>query len=66
MARVEDAAGDGVGTGFAIPDSSLKPAWADELVFVTNEHVVSPNNGTTTSAAGQPRPEEATRARGRV
>ena len=41
VGRVEEMTGDGFGTGFAIPGSELADRWPDNLVFVTNNHVVS-------------------------
>jgi V8-like Glu-specific endopeptidase/pimeloyl-ACP methyl ester carboxylesterase len=41
VGRVEETTGDGVGTGFAIPGSALCDRWSGNLLFVTNNHVVS-------------------------
>jgi hypothetical protein len=41
VVRIERATGEGHGTGFAVPGSSLKPAWGDAWVLVTNAHVIA-------------------------
>ncbi len=41
VGRVEELTGDGVGTGFAIPGNELSDSWPSNLLFVTNNHVVS-------------------------
>ncbi len=41
IGRVETAANDGFGTGFAIPGGSLSPKLNGAFVFVTNAHVIS-------------------------
>jgi hypothetical protein len=42
VARVRNrVTGEPFGTGFIIKGSDLKPEWGDELLFVTNSHVVS-------------------------
>ena len=44
VARVIDTAtGEPSGTGFLIQGSVLRKEWGDELVFVTNSHVISDN-----------------------
>ncbi len=41
VARIENKTGRGMGTAFLVRGGDLNPAWGDELVAVTNAHVVS-------------------------
>jgi hypothetical protein len=41
VARIETKAGDGFGSGFLVRGGDLRAAWGDELVVMTNAHVVS-------------------------
>ena len=41
VARVETGTGQGFGSGFLVRGGDLRAAWGDELVLMTNAHVVS-------------------------
>jgi len=41
VARIEDKTGTGIGTAFLVKGSDLNPDWGDELIAITNAHVVS-------------------------
>lgn len=41
VARIETATGDGFGSAFLVRGGDLRAAWGDELVLMTNAHVVS-------------------------
>jgi hypothetical protein len=40
VGRVHDLSGTPVGSGFLVVGKDLAPRWGDELVFVTNRHVI--------------------------
>lgn len=40
VCRIVDAYDEALGTGFVLPGSSLCSAWSDDLVLVTNAHVI--------------------------
>jgi Tetratricopeptide Repeats-Sensor len=41
VARIETRTGDGIGSGFLVRAGDLRSSWGDELVVMTNAHVVS-------------------------
>jgi tetratricopeptide (TPR) repeat protein len=55
VARIEDATGQGMGTGFALRGGDLHPALGDEFLLVTNAHVVSADSAVRDAL----RPDEA-------
>lgn len=58
VAQVRTATGEGFGTGFLIRGSDLLPALGDELLLLTNSHVVS-DDPAVQAAEGSLPPEDA-------
>lgn len=55
VVRIENKFGDPVGTGFVVRGGDLKPELGDELLILTNAHVISADPGISISI----RPEQA-------
>jgi V8-like Glu-specific endopeptidase len=58
VAQVRTSMGEGFGTGFLIRGGDLVPAFGDELLLLTNAHVVSDDPAVQASAGSLP-PEDA-------